>query len=348
MRFASDNWAGVPDEISAAIARAGTGFAPAYGNDPLTARVTERFCEVFERKVEVLFTATGTASNSLALAAIGRPGGQILCSTEAHIENDEWGATEFQSGGVKLATVANAAGKIRPDGLAAALARYPEGNRHGPLLGLSLTNATECGTVYAPAEIAALTAPLKARGLPVHCDGARFANAVAATGASPAELTWKSGVDFMSFGGTKNGCWAAEAIVIFTPGVLHDVAARRQRAGHTFSKSRFVAAQFEVYLENGNWLHWARHANLMSDRLRAGLRASNSVRLAWESSANEVFPIISRAALANIRAAGGFCHEWPADALHPDARPGPDETLVRLVTSWATSDADVEEFLALV
>lgn len=346
MKFASDNWAGVPDEISAAIARAGSGFAPAYGGDDLTARVAERFCEVFERHVDVFFTATGTASNSLALAAIGRPGGQILCSTEAHIENDEWGATEFQSGGLKLATVATDAGKILPEGLAAALARYPEGNRHGPLLGLSLTNATECGTVYSPGEVAALAAPFKERGLAVHCDGARFANAVAATGATPAELTWKSGVDFMSFGGTKNGCWAAEAILVFTPGLLHDLAARRQRAGHTFSKSRFVAAQFEAYLENGNWLGWASHANRMSEKLRVGLRMGNSARLAWESTANEVFPIISRKALADIRAAGGFCHEWPTDALPPDARPGPDETLVRLVTSWATTEADVAQFLA--
>lgn len=348
MKFASDNWAGVPDAISAAISAAGSGFAPAYGGDELTQRVTRRFSEVFERDVEVFFTATGTASNSLALAAIGRPGGQILCSTDAHIENDEWGATEFQSGGVKLATVATEAGKIVPAGLEAALARYPEGNRHGPLLGLSLTNATECGTVYTPDEVAALAAPLKARGLPVHCDGARFANAVAATGAPPAELTWKAGVDFMSFGGTKNGCWAAEAIVVFTPGVLNDLAARRQRAGHTFSKSRFVAAQFEAYLRDGSWLNWAGHANAMSEKLRVGLRASNRARLGWESTANEVFPIISRAALARIREAGGFCHEWPVDGLPEASRPGPDEALVRLVTSWATSEAEVERFLSML
>jgi threonine aldolase len=348
MKFASDNWAGVPDAISAAIANAGAGFAPAYGGDELTQRVTERFSELFERDVEVFFTATGTASNSLALAAAGRPGGLILCSSEAHIDNSEWGATEFQSGGVKLITMPTRDGKILPEGLAATLARFPDGNRYGRVVALSLTNATECGTVYSAAEVAALAAPLKARGVPVHCDGARFANAVAATGATPAELTWKSGVDFMSFGGTKNGCWAAEAIISFTPGVLHDLEARRQRAGHTMSKARFIAAQFEAYLENGNWLSWARHANAMSEKLRIGLRASNSARLAWESTANEVFPIISRAALANIRAAGGFCHEWPADALPLDARPGPDETLVRLVTTWATSETGVEQFLALV
>lgn len=348
MKFASDNWAGVPDEISAAIARAGAGFAPAYGGDDLTARVTTRFSEVFERNVELFFTSTGTASNSLGLAAISRPGGLILCSTEAHIDNSEWGATEFQSGGVKLITMPTRDGKILPEGLVATLARYPEGNRYGPVVAMSLTNATECGTVYGPAEVAALSAPLKARGVPVHCDGARFANAVAATGATPAELTWKAGVDFMSFGGTKNGCWAAEAIVVFTPGVLNDLEARRQRAGHTLSKARFIAAQFEAYLEDANWVSWARHANAMSEKLRTGLRVSNRARLAWESTANEVFPIISRAALANIRAAGGFCHEWPADALPPDLRPGPDETLVRLVTSWANTDADVEQFLSLV
>jgi threonine aldolase len=169
---------------------------------------------------------------------------------------------------------------------------------------------------------------------------------VAATGASPAELTWKAGVDFLSFGGTKNGCWAAEAIVVFSPGKLSGLAARRQRAGHTFSKSRFVAAQFEAYLTEGNWLRWAGAANARAGELRSGLRASGKARLGWESEANEVFAVLPKAAIARVRAAGGTLYEWPAEAM--GGQLGADEDLVRLVTSWATRADEVERFLGMI
>lgn len=343
MNFASDNWAGATPEVMAALGRANDGFAPAYGNDALTARVNGLFAEVFERKVEVWFTATGTASNSLGLASLSRPGGLIFCSNEAHIHVDEWGATEFQSGGMKLIPMPHADGKVSAGDFAETLRRFPEGGRFGTPVALSLTNATECGTVYAPDEVAELAGMARTRGLAVHMDGARFGNAVAALGASPAAVTWKAGVDFLSFGGTKNGCWAAEAIVVFSPEKLRDLSARRQRAGQTFSKARFVAAQFEAYLTDGNWLRWAGHANAMAERLRVGLRASNAARLGWESSANEVFAVIGKDALARVRAAGGAVHEWPVEAP-----PGEGEVLVRLVTSWASSSDEVERFLGMV
>lgn len=346
MNFASDNWAGATPEVMAALHRANDGAAPAYGNDALTRRVTGLFSEVFETDVQVWFTGTGTASNSLGLAALSRPGGLVFCSSEAHIHVDEWGATEFQSQGMKLVTVPQAAGRMAPEALAEVMARYPEGSRYGVPVALSLTNATELGTVYAPAAVQALTGLARARGLAVHMDGARFGNAVAATGATPAELTWKAGVDFLSFGGTKNGCWAAEAIVVFAPDRLHDLAARRQRAGHTLSKARFVAAQFEAYLTDGNWLRWARAANARAEQLRAGLRGNGPARLGWESEANEVFAVLPRAAIAAVRAAGGTLYAWPAEAM--GGQLGPDEDLVRLVTSWATTADEVERFLSLV
>jgi threonine aldolase len=171
---------------------------------------------------------------------------------------------------------------------------------------------------------------------------------VAATGATPAELTWRAGVDFLSFGGTKNGCWAAEAIVVFAPEKLRDLEARRQRAGQTFSKARFVAAQFEAYLTDGNWLRWAGHANAMAERLRAGLRASGRARLAWESAANEVFAVVPAEVLAAVRGAGGAMHEWPAEAAPEEQRPGDGEVLVRMVTSWASSAEEVDRFLRLL
>jgi threonine aldolase len=342
LNFASDNWAGATPEVAAALARLDAGAAPAYGNDPLTAAVTRRFCELFETEVEVFFTATGTASNSLALAALSRPGGLVLCSAEAHIQNDEWGATEFQSGGMKLVTLPHRDGLMTRDALSAALTRYPAGNRWGTAVALSLTQASECGTVYPVDDLRTLAGMAHDAGLAVHMDGARFANAVAALGCSPADITWRAGVDVMSFGGTKNGCWAAEAIVIFAPEKFRDLAARRQRAGHTFSKSRFVAAQFDAYLADGNWLRRASHANAMAELLRVALR--QSARPAWESTANEVFPVLPKATIARLRAAGATLYEWPADWVTV----GPDEALVRLVTSWATTAEDVEWFLALV
>lgn len=344
MNFASDNWAGATPEVMAALGQANDGAAPAYGNDALTKRVTGLFSEVFEKDVEVWFTATGTASNSLGLAAVSRPGGLIFCSSEAHIHADEWGATEFQSGGTKLIPMPQVAGRISAATLAETLARFPEGNRFGTPVALSLTNATECGTVYSAEQVQALAGMARARGLAVHMDGARFGNAVAAAGVSPAELTWKAGVDFLSFGGTKNGCWAAEAIVVFSPEKLQDLAARRQRAGHTFSKARFVAAQFEAYLTDGNWLRRAGHANAMAERLRVGLRRAQTARLGWESEANEVFAVLGKEAIARVRVAGGTLYEWPAEGMGL----AEGEELVRLVTSWATGADEVERFLGMV
>lgn len=348
MQFASDNWAGATPEVMAALNAANQGFAPAYGNDALTERVTARFADLFEREVELWFVATGTAANSIGLASLSRPGGLVLCSREAHINVDEWGATEFQSGGMKLVTLPEAAGKIAPEVLAETLKRYPAGGRFGAPVALSLTNATELGTVYSPAEVSVLTKLAHDAGLAVHMDGARFGNAVAALGASPADITWRAGVDLMSFGGTKNGCLAAEAIVVFSPEKLQDLAARRQRAGHTFSKSRYIAAQFEGYLSDGKWLERASHANAMANRLRSGIAASPMARLGWESAANEVFAVLPRSVIQQLQDAGATFHDWPADSASPPHRPAPHEDLVRLVTSWATTPEEVERFLALL
>ena len=341
MNFASDNWAGATAAVMAAIARHNEGFAPAYGNDPVTEAIDRRFAEIFETDVEVHFVATGTAGNALSMAAIARPGGLVFCSADAHIHNDEYGATESLTG-MKLVTVPSPTGRMSPELLAATLAGYPEDARAGIAVALTLTNATECGTVYSPAETAALASLAKARGMAVHLDGARFANAVAATGASPAELTWKAGVDLMSFGGTKNGCLGAEAILVFAPDKVRDLPILRQRAGHVVSKARFVAAQFEGYFENENWLQTAAHANAMAARLSDGLRKSNMARLAWDSSANEVFPILPKGALVWLREAGAMFHEWPTTGLRSD------EDCVRLVTSFATTPDEVDRFLALL
>lgn len=338
MNFASDNWAGATEAVMAAVARHNGGYAPGYGGDPLTAKVNAMFAELFEREVEVFFVGTGTAANGISMAATGRPGGLVFATTEAHIQNDEFGATEFYSGGMKIIPVANTAGVMDATALEATIKRF--GGRFGLPTTLSLTNATECGTVYEPAQVAELTALARAHGLHTHMDGARFGNAVAALGVSPAEVTWKAGIDILSFGGTKNGCMAAEAIIVFEPGRYPNLQAIRQRAGHTASKARFIAAQFEGYLTDGNWLATARHANTMAQRLSEGL--GNKARLAWQSRANEVFPVLDKATIARLREAGAMFYEWPVDGL------GPDEDCVRLVTSFATQAKDVERFLSLL
>ena len=338
MEFSSDNWAGVTPEVMAAIQRANGGVAAAYGADEATAEATRRFAETFGREVEVFFVATGTAANALSMAAAARTSGFVFCTAEAHINTDEFNAAEFFTG-MKLVPVASEAGRMDAAALAAAIGRIPR-DHAGPPAVLSLTNATEYGTVYAADEVRALAAIAKANGMAVHVDGARFANAVAASGESPAALTWQAGVDLMSFGGTKNGCLAAEAIIVFEPGRFPDLANLRQRAGHGMSKTRFVAAQFAAYLKDGAWLRSAAHANAMAARLAEGLRRSNQARLPFAGTANELFPILAAETAARLRAAGARFHTWE---VREDG-----EELVRLVTSFETGADEVDRFLALL
>lgn len=342
MNFASDNWAGATPEVMAALARHNEGVAPAYGDDALSAAVAQRFAEIFETRLDVHFVATGTAANALCMAAAARPGGLIFCSETAHVFHDEMGASEFFSGGMKLIPLRAEHGLITPAALSEGLTRFPAGNRTGEPAVLTLTEASELGTVYDPGRIAALAEIARSRGMAVHMDGARFANAVAATGALPAELTWKAGVEIMSFGGTKNGCLGAEAIVVFRPGRFEHLRALRQRAGQVMSKARFVAAQFEAYFENGGWLRTAAHANEMALALAEGIRRSGRARLAWEGDANEVFAVLGKATIARLRAEGAKLYEWPADGI------GAEEDCVRLVTSWMTTAEEVERFVSLL
>lgn len=340
MIFASDNWAGASQPVIDAMIRHNTGAAPAYGTDPLTERVTARFREIFEHDVTVLFTATGTGANVLSMAGCARPAGLVMTSGTAHILCDEWGAAEFHTNGMKLVPVATRHGKIAAGDLAAEIEKHPEGSRFGVPVALSLTQASECGTVYTPAEIAALSAAAKARGMVSHMDGARFANALVHLGCTPAEMTWKAGIDILSFGATKNGCWCAEAMVVFNPDRVRDLATLRARAGHLFSKSRFVAAQFDGYFGDGHWLDLARHANAMARRLADGLAAAGN-KLAYPVEANEVFPLLDHAAIARLRAAGAAFYEWP-EAGRDEGR-----VAVRLVTSFATPEADVDQFVEI-
>jgi threonine aldolase len=346
MFFASDNWAGAHPAIAAALGANSTGFAPAYGNSALDKQVGERFSDIFEREVAVFFVATGTAANALAMASVARPGGVVFAHGEAHMIEDESGAPEYLTGGARVRAVGGALGKIDPERLEAAIrqpaTRVPHG---GQAMAVSITQSTESGTVYGLDEIEAIGAIAHRHGLPFHMDGARFANALVSLGATPAEMTWKRGVDLLSFGGTKNGCWCAEAVIFMDPKAAAHFPFLRMRAGQLFSKSRFVAAQFDAYLKDGQWLETARHANAMAARLAGAIEASGHARLGWRPQANEVFAVIRKDAAERLKKAGAMFHEWSAPA---GVRVDADERLFRFVASFATTQSDVEQFARLL
>jgi threonine aldolase len=346
MIFASDNWAGASEKVMAALAEQAKRGGPAYGDDLLTKLAERRFAEVFERKVAVFFVATGTAANALSLAAYAQPGAVAFCHREAHLIADEPGSAEL-FGGIRLIGLSGDAGKIAPDTLDRAVARFPEGNtHHGRPVAVSLSQLTELGAAYTVEEVGALGEVAKRRGLAMHMDGARFAGAVAGLGASPADLTWRAGVDVLSFGGTKNGCLAAEAVIFFEPAAGQGFGLARQRAGHTFSKSWFVAAQFDAYLDHGHWLDLARAANAAAGRLADALRKCREARLVRDPDGNQVFAILSKGLDHRLRAAGAVYHPWSAESLPEDERPDSDEVLVRLVASFNAAGEDVDRFAA--
>jgi threonine aldolase len=344
MNFASDNAAGVAPAILEAIAAANSGFALAYGDDAATRGVERRFCELFEREVAVFLVPTGTAANALALAHVTPPWGAVMCHREAHVISNECGAPEFFGGGLRLVGLDGEGGKIAPETLALALDRHEGHSPHQVVPAMvSLTQATEAGTVYHAGEVAALCALAHERGLAVHMDGARFANAVVHLGVTPAQATWQAGIDVLSFGATKGGALAAEAVIFFDPARAVMMAERRKRAGHLVSKHRFIAAQLEAFLTDGLWLDLARHANRMADCLAATL-ADIGIVPVWKVEANLVFVLLPQALHAHLQAAGAQYYAFHSDSL-PGGRNIPaGHVLARLVTSFSTTEADIEAF----
>jgi len=332
MNFRSDNTAAAAGEILAAIAAANDGRAPSYGEDALTKRVTQRFCDLFETDVAVFLTATGTAANAIAIASLVDPWGAVLCHREAHIETDESGAPEFFSNGAKLVLIDGPAAKIAPEGLREALTRNQRGVHSVLPQALSITNATERGAVYTPPEIAALCEIAHGANLGVHMDGARFANAVAHLKCAPADLTHRAGVDVMSFGATKNGALAAEAVVVFNPARAENIARLRKRGGHLLSKHRYVAAQMDAYLANGLWLTLATRAN----RLAARIAEAAGDWLSHPCESNNVFIKPGPDILAALRASGAEFYDWVAE--------GSGEA--RLVVSWDQKEDEVAKLVA--
>lgn len=347
MFFASDNWAGAHPRINERLTKEAGGFASAYGTSELDKAIEARFNDIFEKEVAVFFVATGTAANSLSLASLAKPGGITFAHSEAHVIEDECGAPDFFSG-MRVIPVEGALGKMDPNQLKSRIARFPQNAvHHGRANSITLTQATEVGTVYAINEIQAMTEIARREGLSVHMDGARFANALVSLNATPAEMTWKSGIDVLSFGGTKNGCWCAEAIVFFDPEKAREMPFLRKRAAQLFSKSRFISAQFAAYFEDDLWLDLARHANAMADRLRQGLSQSNRARLAWETTSNEVFAVLPIESMKTAHEKGAKFYDWlePKNMAEPVQE---GEMLIRLVTSFATTTEDVDRFIEII
>ncbi len=342
MNFRSDNEAPAAPEIMAALARANHGAAHSYGADAITKQLQARFSELFDTEVAVFPVATGTAANALSLAELAPPYGAVFCHEHSHVHTDECGAPEFYTGGAKLMPVQGEHGKIDPGRLDAMLADMGAHGEHEPApAALSLTQATEAGTVYSIDEVGAFGELAKLHGLALHMDGARFANAVCALGCRPADITWRAGVDILSFGATKNGAMGAEAVVDFRPpekrAPHESLRRRRMRGGHLFSKMRFISAQLEAYVEGNLWLKLAAHANAAAARIATGLADCPDLRLLHPVEANELFLRAEPAAVKAMVEAGFEFHQWPGS-----------EPVIRLVVPYNVDDDAVSRLIACV
>jgi len=336
MNFCSDNVTGVAPEIMAALMAANVGAVMPYGNDEYTQRLQSLFSELFEIDVTIFPVATGSAANSLALSVMTPPYGAIYCHAESHINLDECGAPELYSGGAKLIGIPGNNGKINADDLSATLKKAGAGVvHHIQPAAVSITQATEAGTIYTVEEIREIAKVAHAHNLRLHIDGARFANAVVSLGCTPAEMTWRAGVDALSFGATKNGAMAAEAVVFFKQELAETFAFRRKRGGHLFSKMRFLSAQLAAYIQDDLWLKNATNANKMAAKLVAGLTDLPGAKLCHPVEANEIFIQLPETLIQGLLAAGFQLYRWE----------GEDSTTLRLVTAFNTKESDVNALI---
>ena len=333
VKFASDNVAGACPEVLDALMKANEGDSAPYGNDDYSKVLQEKFSEIFEKEVIVYPTASGTAANALALSTMTPVFGNIYCHKLAHINTDECGAPEFYTGGAKLIPLTGINGKITPEELEKNISGTGIVHHTQPS-SVSITQVCETGEVYELDEIKKITDVAHKHKLNMHMDGARFANALVTLNCTPAEMTWKSGIDVLSFGATKNGCIAAEAIIFFKPELVGNISFLMKRAGHLLSKMRFVSAQLDAYISNDVWLKNAKQANEMGKKLSDGLVKHNSIKLAYPTQANEVFAKFPREMIEHLNSLGYKMNE---DEL--------DGQAVRLVAAWNTLNSDVESFL---
>jgi len=331
--FASDNYAGVCPEAWRALDAANAGHTVSYGDDEWTARASDLLRETFETHCDVFFVFNGTAANSLALASTGQSYHSVLCHEIAHVETDECGAPEFFSNGMKVLQLPGANGKIDP-GAIERVARKRADIHYPKPRAVTLTQATEVGTVYSVEEVKAIWARTKALGLTLHMDGARFANAVASLGVAPKEITWQAGVDVLCFGGTKNGTHVGDAVVFFNRALAAEFDYRCKQSGQLCSKMRFLSAPWVGMLEDGAWLRRAAHANAMASRLRAGVQGIDEVRLLFPTQANSVFVDLPSGVTHALHQVGWKFYTFIGEGG------------CRLMCAWDTTEEDVDRFVA--
>tara|TARA_B100000965_G_scaffold223658_1_gene187173 strand:- start:89 stop:1129 length:1041 start_codon:yes stop_codon:yes gene_type:complete len=338
MNFASDNTAGAHPDILAAIVAANEGRTMPYGHDEGTARARDKVCEVFDTDAKVFFVPSGTAANGLAVSCITPPWGAVVCHEHAHINEHECNGPVMYSGGAKLLGLPGDQGKVRPDAVETATLQGRGDEHWSQVRAVSVTQLTEKGTAYRPDEIAAIGDVCRKHDLYLHMDGSRFANALAGQNCSPADMTWKAGVDVLSFGGSKNGALALEAVIFFNPSLGDDFIYRQKRSGHVLSKMRLMTAQMEAYLADGLWVNNARQANAMAKRLADGLAALD-VETADPVDGNQVFPLMPQAMAAALQAAGFLFYDRGPVSAEDDRR------RVRLVCAFNSTEAEIDAFL---
>jgi len=339
--FASDNAAPVHPTLMEALVQENSGPAMGYGNDPTTLDMERRLQDLFECDLKAYPVATGTAANVLALSVLTPPYGSVYCHKSSHIECDECGAPEFYTGGAKLTLLDGANGKLDPAILDAVLSETdPQNVHHVPPAAISVTQVSEAGTIYTPDEVRNIGDIAQKYNLGLHMDGARFANAVASLGCAPSEITWKGGVDILSFGATKNGAMAVEAVVFFNQEKAKEFEFRRKRGAHLFSKSRYLSAQLKRYVQDDLWITMADDANKMAKRLAQGidLLPDTKAKLHFSVSANMLFATLTEQAIERLEKAGFLFYVM-----------GPrHKAEVRLVTSWNTTASEVDEMLEIL
>ncbi len=338
INFISDNAAPVAPKIMAALQRANEGAALSYGNDALTQGLEDRFRALFECDLKVFPVATGTAANVLGISSFTPPYGAIFCHRSAHIENDECGAPEFYTGGAKLVVLDGPDGKLSPDALEEAILQDGGSVHHVVPSVISITQASECGTVYRPGEIEDIARLVRRHGLILHMDGARFGNALEFLGSHPADLTWRAGVDVLSFGATKNGAMGAEAVVFFNMEKAREFEFRRKRGGHLFSKMRYLGAQIDASLDGDYWRELAAGANRQAARLAERLTQVSGAEILYPVEANMIFVKLPEAVLARLAASNILYHRRANDR----------DGVIRLVTSWNTTEAEVEALVNVI
>ena len=349
LNLASDNVTGMSDAVMAALIAANEGSEPAYGADQWTAKAERLLQDVFEHEVFVSLVATGTGANALALAALTPPWGAIFCHQESHVLDDECGAPEMFTDGAKLVGIHGVAGKLTCEALQPIVDHFTPGViKSVQPAALSISQVTEAGTIYTLAELQALCDFARARNLKVHLDGARFGNALVSLGASPAEMTWKAGVDVVTFGATKNGALACEAIIFFNKHIAESMPYRRKRGGHTVSKGRLLGAQMVGYLEQDHWLDNARHANAMAQTLTSGLHALPFARLPWPTQANEVFVVLPKQKAALLAQQGIRAAPWDSISLPKGFAVSAEDAFLRFVLSFKTQADDIEQVLSVL